>query len=186
MTRRPLHGGDMVTNFFCRFRVPGAFALLVLLVLSGGCSTFDPDNDGTDTEAQSGGPRELVFREPFESVWRAVQYALVKYPIKLADMDAGVLETDYVKGDAAWQSPHVRKPPSGGRKYKLNVRVLKGRVGESQAATKVIISKRIEIQRDFFSPIESRPSDGLEEISVLYRVRRELEIEKLVKAERRR
>lgn len=164
-------------------------APLFCLVLSG-CASLDGSNDGLDglseSEIGSGAPQELVFREPFENVWRAGQLAVARYPIKVNDMDSGVLETDNIKGDLAWSPPHLRRPPSGGRRYKLNIRILKGKIGDNAPGTKVLVSKRIDIQRDFFSPSESKPSDGLEEISILYRMRREIEVEKFLKKNRLR
>jgi hypothetical protein len=164
-------------------------APLLCLALTA-CASLDGDTGAleglSDSEVGGGAPQELVFREPFENVWRAGQLAVARYPIKVNDMDSGVLETDNIKGDLAWNSPHLKRPPAGGRRYKLNIRILKGKVGGNAPGTKVIVSKRIDIQRDFFSPSESKPSDGLEEISILYRMQRELEVEKFLKKNRQR
>jgi hypothetical protein len=45
----------------------------------------------------------------------------------------------------------------------------------------VTIRKEIVLNRDFFAQPESKPSDGMEEDIILYRVARELSIDKALK-----
>ena len=57
---------------------------------------------------------------------------------------------------------------------------------ENRAATKVTIVKESNLQPDFFSDPRALPSDGLEEKAILYRIRREIEIERaLAKAQKK-
>jgi hypothetical protein len=91
-------------------------------------------------------------------------------------MDLGVLETDEIKGYKVWMPPH-RASSSGGLSYKLNVRVVKGSV-EGRQSVRVTVMKDLELKKDFFADTKKLPSDGLEEKSILYRVRRELLIDK--------
>lgn len=127
---------------------------------------------------ESAPPLEKVFDETYETVWKAAQLALSKYSIRVNDMDSGIFETQSIHGDKAWLSPNVEKAISGGQRYKISVRILKGTKKSGAPATKVIILKRAEIQRDFFSEVEKLPSDGLEELAIMYRIERELEIAK--------
>ena len=57
---------------------------------------------------------------------------------------------------------------------------------EARQATKVTIVKETQLQVDFFSDPRSLPSDGLEEKSILYRIGREIQVERaLAKAQKK-
>lgn len=146
------------------------------LVLLSGCASLT-----SPPKTESAPPLEQVFEESYETMWRAVQFALKKYPMKVADIEAGVFETQDVRGDLAWRSPQVGEAKTGGQRYRISIKILKGKNSEGKEATKVIILKRAEVQRDFFSDFEKLPSDGLEEKSIMYRIERELFIEKGLK-----
>ena len=111
--------------------------------------------------------------------------ALTKYPMKINDVDACIFETAYIRGDKAWVSPSVETESSGGQRYKLTIKIIKGKNASGEPATKVTILKRAEIQRDFFSEFQKQPSDGLEEKSMMYRIERELAVEKALKKVKR-
>lgn len=122
------------------------------------------------------GPREEVLYADFEEVWRATNIALQTYPLRLSNMDEGLVETDEVKGYRTWRPPFPRSKPAG-TTYKISIRVVRGSSGERKA-TKVIILKDTRVQRDFFSNAKQVPSDGLEEKALLYRIKREIQIER--------
>ncbi len=153
-----------------------AILLCLGFMTQGGCST--------SSEApivESADPQEKIFRAPYDDIWRAVQLAMATYPIKVNNQDAGVLETESIRGDSAWVSPGQKHPPAGGYRYKIIVRVVKGKTEKNLNAGRVTILKSGEIQRDFFSSFEKLPSDGLEELAVMYRIERELSIDKALK-----
>lgn len=64
--------------------------------------------------------------------------------------------------------------------YRLTIRVIKGAPLAGKPATKVTIVKDSQLQQDFFSDPRSQPSDGLEEKSILYRISREIQIERAI------
>ncbi len=153
--------------------------MLLLSVLAlAGCATT---GESTEKVVESADPQEKIFREPFDDIWRAVQLAMATYPIKVNNQDAGVLETESIRGDSAWVSPGQRRPPAGGYRYKVIVRVVRGRTDRNATAGRVTILKSGEIQRDFFSAFEKLPSDGLEELAIMYRIERELSIDKALR-----
>ena len=130
------------------------------------------------------GPREEVIFAKFEEVWRATNIVVQGYPLRLSNMDDGVLETDDLKGYKAWEAPFPYRKPQG-MSYRISIRVVRGTAGKAQA-TKVIILKDMKVQRDFFSNTKQVPSDGLEEKSLLYRIKREIQIERaLTQAQKR-
>jgi len=123
------------------------------------------------------GPREQVYFANFEEVWRAVNLVLQPYPLRISNMDQGVLETDNIRGYKVWGPPYKSDVASTGESYHLTIRVVKGNL-ERRAATKVTIVKDTEVQVDFFSDPKNVPSDGLEEKTILYRLGREIQIER--------
>lgn len=126
-------------------------------------------------------PQEKIFRESFDDIWRAVQLAMATYPIKVNNQEAGVMETESIRGDNAWVSPGQKRQQSGGFRYKIIIRVVRGRTEKNAPAGRVTILKSGEIQRDFFSAYEKLPTDGLEELAIMYRIERELSIDKAMK-----
>lgn len=122
---------------------------------------------------------ERVYPAEYEKVWRALQLAVQKYPIRINDIDRGILETDLIKGDKLYSPPHLPPQNFAGKQYQLLFRVLKGRI-EKRPAIKVVILKKAERKRDFFSENEPLQSDGIEENVLLYRIGREIEIERAI------
>lgn len=148
------------------------FLLYVLTGALSACALFE-DRKGPQSFI---GPREEVFFAGFDEVWRATNIVLQSYPLRLSNMDEGLLETDDIKGYRAWTPPFPYKKPAG-TSYRISIRVVRGTSGNSPA-TKVIILKDTKVQRDFFSDVKQVPSDGLEEKSLLYRIKREIQIER--------
>lgn len=126
------------------------------------------------------GPREQVYYATYEEVWRAVNFVLQPYPLRISNMDQGTLETDMIRGYRIWAPPYKSETASSAETYRLTIRVIKGAPLAGKPATKVTIVKDIQIQQDFFSDPRSLPSDGLEEKSVLYRISREIQIERAI------
>ncbi|MCC6278319.1 MAG: hypothetical protein IT289_10440 [Oligoflexia bacterium] len=145
---------------------------LSILLLATGC-VGNPIEDPPIKE-----PESRIYFDSYEQVWRAVQLALRKYPVRINNIDLGVLETDYIKGDKLFSDPKDGRPRPG-LKYKINMRVVRGRV-EGRAAVNVTVLKTSEIQPDFFSSTQQIPSDGLEERALLYRIGRFLDIDRML------
>lgn len=143
----------------------------VIITLVAGCSTMSDDPERI--EIPDPGPKSKTFSSPYLDVWKASLITVGKYPLKAYDEDSGTIETDYVKGDEVWNPPHKKKHLRGGYRYKINVRVIRGK-GKDKNITKVVLLKQPEIQKDFFSESEKISTDGLEELALLYRIEREL------------
>lgn len=145
----------------------------IILILSLFFFSACAENPIADTPIKN--PAQQVFNESYEKVWRAVQLALRKYPVKVNTMESGILETDYIKGDKLFNDPNELKTRPGLR-YKIVVRAIKGKI-EGKSAIKVTVLKNAEIQTDFFSGLQSLGSNGLEEQILLYRIGRFIEID---------
>lgn len=134
---------------------------------------------GTASEEPTS-PQVQVFNTSFDEVWRAVQKTLAGYPIQINNIDQGLVETDVINNNDIWRAPFRREAKYMSPRYMLRVNVTRGKM-KNRDSTRVSIFKNMIIEKDFFSGIESRPSDGYEEKSLLYRIDRELKIERSMK-----
>ena len=157
--------------------------LLVLAAASilTGCSLF-----AEQSIKKSFGPKQKVYRYKYETVWRAVQIATQKYALKRNNMDRGLLETDVIRGYDVWRPPYSNKPAPGGYRYQLEIRVVKGRKIKGRPSTKVLILKRTSLKKDFFADSKQVGSDGFEELSLLYRINREIKIDRTIQRVQRK
>jgi hypothetical protein len=154
----------------------------IFFLTLNGCALFE-DRKGPITFF---GPREQVYYATYEEVWRASNLVLQSYPLKVSNMDQGLLETDAIRGLKVWTPPYKNEgSATAGESYKLTLKILKGGLN-GKSATKVTVLKDDSIQHDFFSDPRPIPSDGLEEKSLLYRIGREIQTERaLNKAQKR-
>lgn len=151
--------------------LPAAFALLLA---GAGCTTA---TSKLEEKYKVGVPVSRVFYARYEEVELALKQAMIKYPQRVDNSEAGIFETDFVKGEARFQPPHKHVNYSSGYRYRILVRLVRGK-SEDKSAVKVLVLKQTEIMRDFFADPEQLPSDGLEEDVILYRIARELAIAK--------
>ncbi len=122
---------------------------------------------------------EREYSATYEEIWRACQQAVISYPLKINNMEQGVIQTTALRSNVYFKPPYLEKKQAGGYRYDLNVTMLK----ISPKKTKISIQKNLQLYRDFVSNPESRVSDGLEEENLLYRIQREVDIDRaLVKA----
>ena len=122
---------------------------------------------------------DSIYSASFDTVWRATQQALFNYPMNVNNMDTGYLQTLYITGKHRFRAPHKKrqKLPSG-YQYRINVKILPS---DNDKRTRVSITKEVRMQRDFFSAPKDLESDGFEEKSLLYRISREIKVEKVLK-----
>ena len=150
-------------------------ALLLILISSSGCVLTQEKKDIVE------GPLEKVFFAKYEQVWRAAQLALARYPMRVNNMDTGLLETDLIGGANAWTPPGGKDRIPNAQHYTIRMQVIRGRSQRSKAV-KVLVEKVIRLKSSFFSDAKELPSDGLEERVILYRTGRILTIEKAIEA----
>ena len=124
-------------------------------------------------------PRSEFFYSDYDKVWRATQIAVSQYPLKANDMEKGYLETTTIESGSLFKKSHKRKRSNSAVKYSLKVNLIKGKV-QGKTAVKVVIQKFKHHSTNFFSDKKKLPSDGVEEKTILYRIKRELQIEKLL------
>lgn len=142
--------------------------LLVVCLYGTGCTTKPVHQGQLDYSRR--------FKAPYEMVWRATQQALLNYPMNINNMDTGQLQTLFITGKHRYKAPHqVDKILPSGYQYRLNINIVRG-----EQVSRVIITKEARLQKDFFSDPEELASDGYEEKMLLYRIKREILLEKLM------
>ncbi len=149
-------------------------ALGTSLLLLNGCQTA---TDRLDQKLKLNVPVVQVFFAKYEDVEAALKLAMLKYPQRVDNTEAGIFESDYVKSDGRFKPPHKSIEYSSGYRYRILIRLVRGKT-DSRSAVKVVVLKQIESVHDFFSEPGTLPSDGLEEEVILYRIGRELTINK--------
>ena len=150
-------------------------ATFLLLTTVTGCQTATEKLE----ERKNAGPYSRVYYASYEEVEIALKQSMIRYPQKVDNTEAGIFETDYIKGEARFRPPHYDVKFSPGYRYRLLVRLVRGRTDE-KPAIKVQITKKSEVARDFFSEPEATSSDGLEEQVILYRIGRELQLSRAI------
>lgn len=136
-----------------------------LFCLSACVSTPVPVEDKTYTKA---------FKASFDEVWRATQQAVISYPLKVNNMEQGTIQTTLVRSHTYFKPPHLDKKHAGGYRYDLQITLIK----DSKHITSVHLQKRLQVYKDFISKPIDLISDGLEETALLYRIEREIEIDR--------
>lgn len=147
-------------------------SFLLLSAALTGCSQTNKRPD----DARPVPVEEVFYAEP-DAVDRAISQVMVKYPQKIANLEAGVLETDYIKGDARFKPAHKEMNFGSGYRYRILIHTVRGK-NSGRPAVKVQVVKQIEMHRDFFAQPELMQTDQLEEKVILYRIDRELKIDR--------
>lgn len=147
----------------------------ILAIATSGCASATQKLEAREGDA----PYSRVFYANYEDVEMALKQSMLRYPQKVDNTEAGIFETDYIKGEARFKPPHKSANFSPGYRYRILVRLVRGRT-EDRPAIKVQVSKKPEVLRDFFSDADSVNSDGLEEQVILYRIGRELQLARAI------
>jgi hypothetical protein len=158
----------VATQLTSRITLYLSAALLVM-----GCTTT------VMPERKFRGPASKAIAASYEETWRAIQKALMNYPIRINNIDAGVIETEVLRGQELWRAPHLEEKYQPGIRYSIKVTAIKGESERGQS-TMVSVQKILRHEKNFFSDAEQEPSDGFEEEMLIYRIERELTIERAI------
>ena len=105
--------------------------------------------------------------------------ALEDYPIEMENNETGRLKTESIQTGTIWKLPFKRKAGADESKYIIHIKLIKGRI-DSVPVVKALVLKKIFVQKGFMSVPERQASDGMEERAILYRIFREISIEKAI------
>ncbi len=118
-----------------------------------------------------------VFIAPYEIVWQSALLTLKNYPLVTEDVESGEIETEVIRGYSVWKPPEGMIPNQSKRRYRIKIFLEKGQV-ESNQAIKVHIIKNEKLDEDFIEHSTPVISSNLEEDVILYRIHREILLEK--------
>lgn len=149
--------------------------IFLFSILTSSCSSL---TDGSGSSSYRSGIQK-VYSAPTDLIWKAIMKS-VKHPIAVNDVDAGVIETDFIRSNDGFKPPAMKGKYPSAQRYKILITFVKGK-NEGKNATLVTVKKSVENQTDFFSEPNQVNSDGLEEETIHYRIQRQLEIEELLK-----
>jgi hypothetical protein len=95
---------------------------------------------GNDHEMESMAGYHKVFPYPYEVVWRATQLTL-KYPIRINNMETGILETEFINSTEGFQAPAYMEHPAlpSSSRHRMVFQLVKISGKES---TKVVVVKK--------------------------------------------
>ena len=105
----------------------------------------------------------------YVQVFKAAQIALNNYPIAISDMESGILKTNYIQNEQIWQPPYHNQLSE--YRYTLSISILRVK---NKKAIQITIVKDMEHKRNFISEYKKIKTDGLEELTILYRINREI------------
>lgn len=114
------------------------------------------------------------FPTNFEETWRAALISLASYPLNKNNQSTGEIETSLIKEGQIW-SP-VDRSIGHRNKYKLNLNIR----ALNKSSSFVDISKDLYKQGNFIEEDKDLESQGVEEQVILYRIKRELIIERKI------
>lgn len=158
------------------FRV-SVLLLATFAIFTAGCASTSSELDRR--RKQGSGPWTATFIANYEDVVEAVNRVVVnRYNVQKDDSDAGIYESQFVKGTTRFKAPFETDPLPVGYMYRISIRYV--RVKDMKSGVRVQIIKQGQIRRDFFSEPQPVVSDGFEEQILLYRIRREIEIKKAI------
>jgi hypothetical protein len=109
-----------------------------------------------------------------QDTWRAVLIALSNYPLEVTNFEQGLIKTKVLTEGEIWK-PHFR---SANPEYTY---VMSINVFDSSDGTRVSIDKDLKRRAGFNRNEETLKTEKVEEDLLLYRVKRELLIDKLIK-----
>ena len=146
-----------------------SFLLILLAIYLAGCTSYH--SQGVYDAERASPFLQRVVKGKYEQVFHAAQLSLSNYSIAVSDMNAGILRTGIIRNDQMWLPPFLNKRMLFGHRYTINIQLLKIKDRE---AVQVTIVKNIEHKRNFLEEYQKVKTDGLEEIALFYRIRREL------------
>lgn len=117
-----------------------------------------------------------LFNTSYNNVWNAIQLAMGSYPLDVNDIKTGVIKTQKLTYKETWTAPFESPLPSNYQQV-LHVTVFK----VSPRITQVTIEKQASAQVDFVGTTKSLDTSGWEELRLFYKIRRHIDLERVLK-----
>jgi len=117
---------------------------------------------------------QVDFDATKESMWRASLIALSKYPLDATNYDQGLIKTNILTEGDYWRP--LFRDLNNEHLYTLEVQVF-----ESSTGTRVVVNKNLKRKSAFNRNEKELQTLGVEEDMILYRIQRELNIDRAIK-----
>ena len=109
-----------------------------------------------------------------QAVWRATLIAMSFYPLETTNYDQGLIKTKSLTEGDSWKP--VYRPTDSEHIYTIDVNVF-----DYGRGTRVSIDKKLKKKANFDRNEVALKTQGVEEDLLLYRIKRELLIDRLIK-----
>jgi len=152
--------------------------MIVVLSIFSSCASYEKFKSITE-ELEI--PSE-VFKADYNQTWQAVIQVMKRYDISYQNQESGKIKTRWMDNtlqvnftDSFGSSDAIKAA-----EFKLLVNIAEG-YSYGKKVTKVTIFKRQRIENDFLQGWKEKPTDVIQEKTLLYRVSRLIEIDKKLK-----
>ena len=139
--------------------------LLIVLFILTGCVSINKDT------------HQAIFLAPYDVVWQSILLTMKHYPLTTEDVENGEIETSTISGYSAWKPPKGMIYEPSKRKYRIKIFLERGEIGSKQAIKVHVIKDEI-MDKNFIERSIPITSSGIEEEVILYRINREILLEK--------
>jgi hypothetical protein len=123
-----------------------------------------------------------VFNADFNQSWQAVLQVMKKFDLALKNQEAGVIKTRWIDNTAElnFSDSFGSSDAVKSAKFQIDINVVKG-FRYDREVSKVTIYKRQLVEQDFLQGWKEMPSDGIQEKTLLYRIKRLITIDNKLK-----
>lgn len=152
-------------------------AILGTFILLSSCSTYQQFQRLME---EADVPTEII-EGNYPAVWQAALKVL-NFPMIIKDEDTGIIKTDWVDNtrEVNFSDSFGSSDAIKGARYKLIVNLVAGNMGNKEF-TKIRILRRQFIEHDFLQGWKEIPTDGILEKTLLYRIKRLVQIDTTLK-----
>lgn len=141
-------------------------ALLLLVFLTSSLAQAQDD---------SFSKKKFIFDHSMKDVWAAAQTVLGTYPIETNDLSNGLIKTSELRPGQFWQPP-FEEPIEGSYTQSLSFQFFK----QGANRTELQISRTAKQQLDFLGSKKTVEREPWEELRLVYKIKREIEIKKIL------
>jgi hypothetical protein len=119
--------------------------------------------------------KNYTFEYPFKDVWAATQIILGTYPLETNDLQNGLIKTTDLKPGQFWQPPFEK---SIEQKYSQQITFKFFKISPNR--TELQILKQANLETDFLGSSKPVKTEPWEELRLIYKIKREIEIKKIL------
>ncbi len=153
-------------------------ALLILTFLFSSCASYEKFKMITEElEIPS-----QVYASDYNQTWQAVIQVMKRFDISYQNQESGKIKTRWMDNtlQVNFADSFGSKDAIKAAEFKLLINVAEG-YSYGRKVTKVTVFKRQRVENDFLQGWKEKPTDIIQEKTLLYRIERLIEIDKKLK-----